>query len=1030
MRIHRLEMQAFGPFAQRQNVDFDELGRHGLFLLNGPTGAGKSSVLDAVCYALYGSVPGARQGAKRLRSDHAPAGLAPEVVCEFSVGGRRLQVRRSPQWERPARRAGGRATTTEQARTLLSERVNGEWVQKSARNDEAAAEIHGLLGMDREQFTRVVMLPQGDFAAFLRSDAKSRRELLQRLFAADRFEEVETSLAAQSLEAARALAQADAERRNVLARVAEEALRHGISAGADAAGSDPGGAADATATDAAATDAADGGDALDGDPNLLRERLEEARDVAVRERGSAERALEAAGASRDEVEARRTQALALQQLETEEAAHAAAGQEVSALELALERYARARILEANLRAVDEAREAADADAAGAGRILEQLRGDPVAVDYVSVSPDATELDASCSRLAAESAVLESGIDEERRFRQLEQAIAEADSGLSRARTGGAEAEKELGRLQQLETEARKEKEVLREAAALAPSARAETESRRRVLEATEKYGRAVKLLHTADTSQLVAQREYLELQEGWLRLLKQRLEQAAAEIAAQLEDGQDCPVCGSTDHPRPAQPVAGGIVTEQQEDTARRAQESAKARLEEARAARDAAALEVAGLEAVGGALDPATALEALQLAEVEDAAARNAERGLHAQEKQLAEVGERIQRLTHERDASRRRIAELEFASAAATEQRDALAGRIEEMRAGHRSIAERAAVLAHAQQAVVAARDALRRSEQAQQGRDLADASLLAALKDSAFDSPAEVREALLEPETARRAQERVAGHHRTGHRLQLERDQPGMAAAIRNRELGIPTPDDVKNARDRAAEAAAEVDASRLRAGLLEQSLQQLTVYEAQLRRHEEALVPLRTRQELVKSVADSVRGAGENAYKMTLSTYVLAARLEQVAEAASERLLAMSDGRYTLVHSDALSGNRKSGLGLNVVDGWTGNSRDTATLSGGESFMASLALALGLADVVQQEAGGTEIETLFVDEGFGSLDEQALEQVMDSLEGLREGGRTVGLVSHVPELKQRIGAQLQVLKGRNGSTLRLVDHLSMV
>lgn len=189
----------------------------------------------------------------------------------------------------------------------------------------------------------------------------------------------------------------------------------------------------------------------------------------------------------------------------------------------------------------------------------------------------------------------------------------------------------------------------------------------------------------------------------------------------------------------------------------------------------------------------------------------------------------------------------------------------------------------------------------------------------------------------------------------------------------------------------------------------------------------MVPLRREHHLVKSLADTALGNGDNSYKMSLGTYVLAARLEQVADAATERLLAMSDGRYALVHSDALSGNKKAGLGLNVIDGWTGNRRDTATLSGGESFMAALALALGLADVVQAESGGIEIETLFVDEGFGSLDDQSLEQVMDALEGLRDGGRMVGLVSHVAELKQRIGAQLQVVKGRNGSTLRIVDQL---
>jgi exonuclease SbcC len=160
-------------------------------------------------------------------------------------------------------------------------------------------------------------------------------------------------------------------------------------------------------------------------------------------------------------------------------------------------------------------------------------------------------------------------------------------------------------------------------------------------------------------------------------------------------------------------------------------------------------------------------------------------------------------------------------------------------------------------------------------------------------------------------------------------------------------------------------------------------------------------------------------------MTLSSFVLAARLEEVAGAASVRLLKMTQGRYTLVHTDgAARGGARSGLGLLVRDAWTGRDRDTGTLSGGETFQASLALALGLADVVQAEAGGTRIEALFVDEGFGTLDEDTLDEVMDVLDGLREGGRVVGLVSHVAELRARIPAQVHVRKGRQGSTVALL------
>ncbi len=188
---------------------------------------------------------------------------------------------------------------------------------------------------------------------------------------------------------------------------------------------------------------------------------------------------------------------------------------------------------------------------------------------------------------------------------------------------------------------------------------------------------------------------------------------------------------------------------------------------------------------------------------------------------------------------------------------------------------------------------------------------------------------------------------------------------------------------------------------------------------------ALAPLEAYADRVRRLADLCAGGGANAMRMTLSSFVLAARLEEVAAAASGRLLRMTQGRYTLGHTDgAARGGARSGLGLIVRDSWTGRERDTSSLSGGETFQASLALALGLADVVQAEAGGTRIEALFVDEGFGTLDEQTLDEVMDVLDGLREGGRVVGLVSHVAELRGRIPAQVHVRKGRAGSTLALV------
>jgi exonuclease SbcC len=253
------------------------------------------------------------------------------------------------------------------------------------------------------------------------------------------------------------------------------------------------------------------------------------------------------------------------------------------------------------------------------------------------------------------------------------------------------------------------------------------------------------------------------------------------------------------------------------------------------------------------------------------------------------------------------------------------------------------------------------------------------------------AAVTEQLAEPELAAAA---------TGPAPELAPLRTAVAAAAERRDRAVAT----------AAAAATQVAAlERLRADL------------ARLLDERE---PVATAHQLVDGLSRLAEGkSADNRLRMSLSAYVLAARLEQVAACASQRLLRMSSGRFSLLHSaQSATARGRGGLALRVLDAWTGQERDPATLSGGESFSASLALALGLADVVTAEAGGAVLETLFVDEGFGSLDDDTLDEVMGVLDELRDGGRTVGLVSHVSELRQRIPVQLRVVKGRSGSAVR--------
>ena len=1014
MRIHRLEMQAFGPFAERQAIDFDELGAHGLFLLNGPTGAGKTSVLDAICYALYGAVPGTRQQARRLRSDHAAPETAPEVVCEFSSGPRRFEVVRNPQWERPAKRAGGRSTVTEQAKTLLREYVNGVWVEKSSRNDEASAEITELLGMNREQFTRVVMLPQGDFAAFLRADAASREQLLQQLFGTSRFEDIERQLKAELAAATERFQAAEAETEHVLRRARDEIRRYREEHGASLQGDHPG-------------EAQPESEQPEQEVDAFRAELAQRTAAARAELARLRTAREQAEKHLQDLERLRARGVALEQLLREEAEHVRTGAGLEPQRRALETHTAATALSGYVRAAEAAQERAAARTAACEAALAELSGHALAQDYgvqaagagsASVLPEGLE-----ARIGADLAAARAVLEEEERIHALRERSRreEAQAGALRS-----QAETAAGTLASLAGE---QTRLTGEAAEL--SRLAEGESRAEASEARagelvstiSAYAAAREEAEAAEQAAADARQEYQDLRQVWQDLLQARLEQAAAELAQGLEDGAACPVCGGLEHPRPAALPPG------QEAVTREAEQDAKARADVAEAAFDAArsmagkaAEAAAALRARGGDGDPAVAQEQLEAARAELERAREAAKALADAERRLEGIGAELAVLEAARSEDLIQAAQAESRAAAAEEQAAELSDRVADALHGWKSIAARVRSLDLLGRLAGAVREAAGTAAASREELERVRGELREALAGTDFSSAAEVNAALLDAGTADAYASALQEWEEAGRRLLVRREGQDASADTDGEPLPVPDEEDVAEAAEQAAAARKAQEEAALLVRLLEGSAVRLAEYSAELAEALERTAPLRARRELLQSVADTARGGGENEYKMTLSTYVLAARLEQVAAAATERLAAMTGGRYALVHSDSKSGNRKAGLGLHVTDEWTGQHRDTSTLSGGESFMASLSLALGLADVVQQEAGGVNIETLFVDEGFGSLDEQSLEQVMDALEGLRDGGRVVGLVSHVAEMKQRIPAQLQILKGRNGSTVR--------
>ncbi|GAA2620593.1 SMC family ATPase [Streptomyces axinellae] len=1050
MRLHRLTLTAFGPFGATHTVDFDSLSSAGLFLLHGPTGAGKTSVLDAVCFALYGGVPGARQQpGGSLRSDHAEPRHLTKVVLDLTVAGRRLEITRSPEQLRPKARGSG--LTRERAHCELRawDEHTGAWQALSRSHQEIGEEIGQALGMSRDQFCQVVLLPQGEFARFLRAGAEDRAKLLGRLFDTGRFAAVEEELARMRKGAQQDVAAGDEELLALAHRMRQavgdppelgegptaEGARSSSSralpaqrtgtghSGPPAPGTARGaGAGRGTKPERGAGRRTEPGPAplAPGDPGLADAVLcwaAQARAYARERLTSLTLAAETAAHRHTEAaqELEHTRQLAREQqrftrAQQRAAELAARAEESAALHRRLERARSAEAVAPALGLCATARDAhARADAAE-----RHARG---ALPAVLAQEPPERLAAREREMRQELGALGAAREEEPRaaaiggqLRRLEEEYRADEELLRETGEWLADWDEQRHALQQ-------RAEAAQEAATRAERLAGELRPARTRLEAARRRDQLADEVREADQRLLRARETAAARHEHWLELRERRLRGIAAELAAGLKDGDPCAVCGAVEHPAPAREEAGHVDRAAEEQALRESREAGERRDEAAlrlAALREshAAAEAGSGGESVAALASSVTALEAGHAAAHAEAA------GTHdAREALAAAEREHDERLAQRQDAERRAASRASSRDALLRE-RAALTERLERARGGAPSVAARAAELerrvALLAEAAEAARGARGTAERLEEATDrLADAA-----RQAGFESADEAERAVL-PEADRRAlRERLERRQAEESAVREELADPALLAAAEHPAADVAL---AETAAQEAERGLRQAETARHAAQERVTALDKLSRTAAE---RASGLTPLRTAYERVARLAGLAAGtSAENERRMRLETYVLAARLEQVAAAASARLARMSGGRYTLVHSDErASGRGRSGLGLHVVDAWTGAERDTSTLSGGETFFSSLALALGLADVVTEEAGGTRLETLFIDEGFGSLDEQTLDEVLDVLDSLRERDRCVGIVSHVADLRQRIPAQLEVTKSRAGSGLR--------
>ncbi|STY72777.1 Nuclease sbcCD subunit C [Micrococcus luteus] len=1012
MRIHRMRLEGLGPYAQAQDVDFDRLNAAGLFLLDGPTGAGKSTVLAALCFALYGTVPGGRSAESLVTTLREPGAVIPEVQVEFTVQGRRFEVVRSPKHERPRRRrsAAGGATVTTQATVSLRERVDGEWTAPLTRADEVGQQIAAVLHLDAEQFMQVVLLPQGQFAQFLTAKSDERRVLLRRLFGTQRFDGVEEHLRVETARLDTAVA-VDADVARTARTQLTEALHEAL--GPDWHAPEP---------------------SPDTDDRLLAlaaERAGRAHEDARAGLATARAAEQRARVTARELETRGRDLAAAEAWASRRRDHDAEAEIAAARRRAVDAHERAgRVLAAAQRAT------AAADAAGTAsetvtEALAHVEDEPTAAAWLAAARADGAADAPASRRAlgeAERAAeaVARAVRDRARMGELEQEAAAA-----------AERRAEIGRDRAALVESRPE----REAAVAAHRAavergterlgareavdRAVSEAAARRTAAEAAAARAVEA-ETAARAHREAQERRREAAERHVGLLRVRYEQAASELAERLVPGEPCAVCGSPEHPAPAA-TAETTVTEADVRDAEQARTAADRAATDAETTLRAAEQTLRTAREAAAGLAPEAAREALERAEAERAALDQAakdlaadRRRLTAAEKTLAGADETAAALAAEdgrlaEAAAHRaaRLTELRDAVEAARGDAETLDARRDQVTAARRVLA-----------ALAAAQD---EDARARAVADETGQALTTALAEQHFDDVDAARAARLEETEAAARTAAVQEWDAERARLaELEASEPvrrGRALA----EAGVepPTEEQARAAAEALAAAEAASSSRATAVGRLDSLVATVRRQSAALTEVLERSAGLIAEHTRVRGLLDLVRGGGENLLKMPLTSYVLAGRLEEVAAAATERLLAMTDQRYSIEYSDAVGGRGNKGLELVIRDHYVDETRHPATLSGGETFMASLALALGLADTVQAEAGGIELDTLFVDEGFGSLDADTLDDVLDVVDTLRTGGRTVGLVSHVERMRQEIGVRLEVRKDRRGSSLAVHD-----
>jgi exonuclease SbcC len=1008
-------MTAFGPYAGGQTLDFRELADSRLFLIHGPTGSGKTTLLDAMCFALYGACSGGDRDTKQVRSDHAEPDTLTEVTFDFRLGDMEYRVYRRPEQLRPKKRGGGTAMIRPEAN--LHRISDDEAVTLIASQWRHVTEaVERLVGFRCDQFRQVVMLPQGEFRRLLLADSKERQAILEVLFRTELYSRIEEALkfAAKELETSRGktkdhldviLRQSEVESSDHL----KEHLRIGQSQ-LDSVG--------------------EGLDRLRTQEKEARERLVHGKQVMEKlgELQAAEETFQGLQRNVKENDARRGALTAARQAETLLGVEKALALRLREADEANDKLRSLRQALSEAKAAKEMAEKRLAAEQERQEALEELRYEMTRLD--AFTEKVGELSKAAQRASQAEAIAK---QRNRKFESTFKTLGELKERLAEITSAKDAAEKVASRAEFLEMKRKELERACKQKEQLG----ALNQDRSVALKGlAEKTG----LISTLDAKLSRTLQEYSALESAWFS-------GQAAILAQGLAPGAPCPVCGSMEHPflaasdKPLPSEEALKIKATAVDKVRQDLEALKTRKIELEAkicrisdteqalredlgdfaekAPDTLARDMKNtVRELNQALKCASEARGLaEQAQTISQAVLKAEENIVALERDKNEALLNLQQADAEANALRKDIPQELQEPDALTRVKESVRKRVQSLVAAlekARKQAEEASQdLAATQAAVRAAEDVAALAGR----RSLAQRQEFAAsVKEAGFRDESEFNSSKRNPVEMRRLEEQIRDFDRelTAAADRLKRAKEAAEA------LSQP---DMERLQAEASRAAEEFQTAVRQEAALTERLKSLDACLDQYDRASKELEQLDKKYAVVGRISEVA--SGQNSQRTSFHRFVLAALLDDVLSAASARLQIMSNGRFYLRRATTITDRRAlSGLDLEVHDTYTGTERPVSTLSGGESFLASLSLALGLADTVQAYAGGIHLDTMFVDEGFGSLDPEALDLALRALFDLQRDGRLVGIISHVPELKERLDVRLEVRGGRRGSSARFV------